>query len=236
MIKILTAISFTLLLQACASVGSVNRPDSYYLQKQPQVLDIASNIPTSQSSEKIAQLLNHRIELPKQNRVAIINLNNSGLQGMPAISNNQLSEDLVENFILKLRSSNRVYDASYLPAMLIASRRSIDTLRLSAARMQADLILAYQSACGSFSDFNLFTENESRSYCTVEAVLIDVRSGLVALSSVSSQELEVKETSKDFNIYEMRSRAEVKATHQALAEVATNVVNYFQSLEPSGKS
>jgi len=212
-------------------VSSVNRPNSYYNQNQPEVLSLDQSSSAFSSAENISKLLNHRIELPKQNRIAIVNLNKSGIQGVQISEANQLSENLVENFIMKLRSSDRVYDASYLPAMLIAPQRSIDTLRLSAARMQADLILTYQSLCGSFSDFNLFRENQNKSYCTVEAVLIDVRSGLIALSSVSSQELETTESKADMNFYEMQRKAEVKATHHALAKVAEDVFRYFESFK-----
>lgn len=229
--KIILCLCSCFLLQACSSVSSVNRPSSYYNQNQPETLSLDQSASTSSSAENISKLLNHRIEIPQQNRIAIVNLNRSGIQGVQISEANQLSEEFVENFILKLRSSERVYDASYLPAMLIAPQRSIDSLRLSAARMQADLILTYQSLCGSFSDFKLFSENQNKSYCTVEAVLIDVRSGLIALSSVSSQELETKESNKDLNFYEMQRKAEVKATHQALAKVADDVFNYFKSLE-----
>lgn len=229
--KIIFSICCCALLQACASVSSVSRPDNYYSQNQPKTLNLDQNFSSVNSSENISKLLNHRITIPKQNRIAIVNLNKSGLQGVQISDSNQISDNLVENFILKLRSSERVYDASYLPAMLISPQRSIDSLRLSAARMQADLILTYQSLCGSFSDFNLFSKNLNKSYCTVEAVLIDVRSGLIALSSVSSQEQKTAESKQDLNIYELKRRSEIEATHLALTKVANDVFDFLESLK-----
>ncbi|WP_198673721.1 hypothetical protein [Algibacillus agarilyticus] len=145
--KIIT-IGLSVLLGACTTVSSVDRPKNYYAN-QAQAQGLESDALLGDSDKKINDLLNYQVKLPTQNRIAILKLNQD--QNWRFYSNDftALTSSLTDGFVAELRSSNRVYDASFLPAMLVSNKRSLPILREAAARFQADLLLAYRTSCNS---------------------------------------------------------------------------------------
>lgn len=189
--KIVSILLIYIFLQACSTVGSIDRPDSYYpdVQSDTKKSSLVEAATFGDSDEKIIQLLNYRLKLPEKNRIAILKLSRDNYWRFYSNDFNQLNDSIVKSFIDKLRASERVYDASFLPAMLVSETRTVPVLREAAARFQADLLLAYRSSCESYQKYKFFDADEIKSYCSVEAILLDVRSGIIVKSVVSSQPL-----------------------------------------------
>lgn len=234
--KIFYPIVLSILLQACSTVGSVNRPPSYYqdnsLPAGGGLVDIAS---FGDDDQKISDLLNHRVTLPEQNRIAILKLSTDNYWRFYSNDFTQLNNSLVGSLITKLRQSNRVYDASFLPALLVPEKRTVPVLREAAARFQADLLLAYRSSCQSYQKFKFLDPNETKSYCSIEAVLLDVRSGIVVQSIVSTQDFVTEKSENDMNFAETIKKAELEAVSKALGEVAEQILIFLRNV-PSSKS
>lgn len=226
--RIIYIFAAAVMLQACSTVGSLDRPESYYQDTTPRAPETLLNGTTLGDNDgKIHDLLNYRIQLPALNRVAILNLGPENSWRFYSRDFLQLNESLVELLIEQLRASDRVYDASFLPSLLISADKSLPALREAAARFQADLLLTYRSQCQSYQKYRFIRSDESRSYCTVEAVLIDVRSGIIVKSVVSTEDLAAVPAESDKSFSETVKKAELEAVAKALGNVAGEVVGFL---------
>lgn len=112
--------------------------------------------------------------------------------------------------------------------MLVSEKRTIPALREAAARFQADLLLAYRSSCQSYQKYRVLDPNESKSYCSVEAILLDIRSGVILKSLVSTEDFTAKKSSSDTNFNETIKKAELEAVANALGNVASEIVVFME--------
>ena len=137
------------------------------------------------------------------------------------------SEQLKQNLIERLRASPRVYDASVLPTILIPEQRTVPRLREAAARYQADLLLVYRTSCYSFERYRYFGADRSEGSCSVEGVLLDVRTGLVPLTSAASENFSAEQNPEDLNFGETVLMSQLEATSVALAAVSEDIVEFL---------
>ena len=119
--------------------------------------------------------------------------------------------------------------------MLVPEKRTVPTLREAAARFQADLLLAYRTSCNSYNKYRFIDPNETKAYCSVEAILLDVRSGIITKSVVSSQDFVAKKQKEDVNFSETVKKAELEAISKSLLEVAKQVNNFLSNVAVIGK-
>ena len=216
-------------LVGCAvPLSTMSRPDEYY--DSPGIAQAGASLfsgdAATLSDDAINTILSYKYTPPKLSRIALMPF------GREIWSNwseelSLASEQVQTNVIDKLRSSPSVYDASYLPSILIPEHRTVPHLREAAARYQADLLLVYRSYCRTFERYRLFAADKVRAYCGVEAVLLDTRTGLVPFTSVASEYYDVVKNKADTNFRETRLRAQLEATAQALGKVSSEVVDFL---------
>lgn len=220
-----------LILQACTTVGSLDRPSSYYQKASSSSQDgLVEGSIFGDDDNKINELLNYQVKLPKKNRIAILKLSRDNYWRFYSNDFTQLNDSLVESLITNLRASYRVYDASLLPAMLVSEKRTVPVLREAAARFQADLLLAYRSSCQSYQKYKFIDPNETKSYCSVEAVLLDIRSGIIVKSIVSTEDFVTAKPPKDINFNETIKKAELEAVAKSLGNVANEIVAFMNNV------
>jgi len=130
--------------------------------------------------------------------------------------------------------SNKSLHASILPSVLVPGQRTVPYLREAAARYQADLLLVFRSACRSFERYRLFQSSRARAYCGVEAVLLDVRTGLVPFVATSTQSYDVEESEADLNFRETVLRSQLEAIGAGLLEVSQSVARFIESDDGAG--
>jgi hypothetical protein len=65
--------------------------------------------------------------------------------------------------------------------------------------------------------------------CVIEAILPDVRTGIVPFSSVSAQEYVAKRTKEDFGYSETVAKAELTATTMGLEKIAEDLVRFLEA-------
>jgi hypothetical protein len=208
----------------------MNRPDSYYSANNEEGSGSLLNSTSTLHDEKINALLYDRIKLPKQIRIAILKMSKDNYWRFYSSDFTQLNDSISRSLIDKLRSSPRVYDASFLPAMLVPEKRTVPVLREAAARFQSDLLLAYRSSCNSYQKHRFISPDETRSYCSVETVLLDIRKGIVGKSVVTTQEFNAVKKTSDTNFGETIKKSELEALSKALGEIADEVVNYLNTV------
>jgi hypothetical protein len=229
--KYLSIILACLLLQGCTMVESVNRPQAYFPsvsnENRGSLLDDTN---TTLEDEKINALLYQPIAFPSQIRIAILKLEEKSDWQFYSNDFTQLNDAIKEVFIEKLRSSSRVYDASFLPALLIPQKYTLSILRESAARFQADALLIYRSFCSSYQKTRFIHPDETKAYCSVEAILLDVRKGVIGKSVVSIEKFTAKKQQDEINFIETIKKAELAALAKALGKIAEVIVNYLMDI------
>jgi hypothetical protein len=227
-------ILYVLVASGCATVGTAHRPDDYYRQQaatEEENGQLFSDQDSLLSDKDIERILDYRVKLPNKSRVAILKLSKDNYWRFYSNDFAQLSDSVATEFIGELRRSSRVYDASYLPSMLVPDKRTVPFLREAAARYQADLLLAYRSDCRSFEKYRVIRPNETKLYCTLEAVLLDVRSGIVPFTVVSSNESSGYQNNADTNFRETIAKAEMEAVTKCLGDVAKSINKFLESVD-----
>ena len=231
--RALAVVVMVVFLSACATVPSSSRPMDYYQgQNDAYSSDVSlfGDSSVGMSEEDINKILAYRLVLPTQNRLAILNLTPSNYWRYYSSDFVHLNEALVNDFIGELKASARIYDASFLPSLLIPEKKTLPHLRLAAARFQADVLLTYRTNCQSFEKYKFLDPDETKAYCTVEAVALDVRSGIVPFTVVSTNEFKAERKPDDMNFDETMRKAEMSATTVGLTKVAEELRRFIESM------
>ncbi len=212
----------------------VSTPDSYYgnVSSESGTKTLFSGDSAVLSNEEIQRILAFRYKAPALSRVALLP---SGWTTFGSWSEEMTlaTQDVELGTLSTLKSSDHIYDASFLPSILVPSDRTVPYLREAAARFQADLLLVYKTACKSFERYRIFKSATTRAYCSVEAVLLDVRTGLVPFTASSVQKFETQKTQEDLNTREAVLKAQLRAMSSALNEVAKGVVDFIEKNQNS---
>lgn len=215
----------------CAGSYTASRPADYYAQGAPAAgteVSLFGSDSAVLSDTEIARILDFRYSPPPLSRVALLPIGWGSWTGWSeemATSAAAVDSRLLET----LRASPRIYDASILPSILVPDQRTVPYLREAAARYQADLLLVFRSACRSFERYRLFQSDRARAYCGVEAVLLDVRTGLVPFVATSTQSYDVEETETDLNFRETVLRSQLEAIGAGLVEVSQAIARFIES-------
>jgi hypothetical protein len=210
----------------------MTRPDSYYDSAGPAPGEgsLFSGDAGILSDDEIQRILAYKYAPPRLSRIALMPF---GREVWSSWSEElaMAADSLQARVIDELRASPRVYDASYLPSILIPESRTVPRLREAAARYQADLLLVYRSYCQSFNKYSVFSADRSRAYCGVEAVLLDTRTGLVPFTTIATRSYDVVENETDTSFRETQLRAQLDATADAMGDVSTEVVEFLRGGE-----
>lgn len=229
MIRFVSFVGLVLFLGGCAvPVSTSSRPDAYYEASDADQAggSLFSGDAETLSDDAIQRILDFRYEPPPLSRVALMPFGRevwSSWSEELALATESLRAKVLD----QLQASPRIYDASYLPSILVPQNRTVPRLREAAARYQADLLLVYRSYCQSFDRYRFFAADKSRAYCGVEAVLLDTRTGLVPFTTVATRSYDVVENRNDTNFGETRLRAQLDATAAAMGDVSAEIVRFL---------
>ena len=90
--------------------------------------------------------------------------------------------------------------------------------------------MIYRDLCDSYRNTRFFSPDENKSYCSVEAVLLEVRKGIISKSIVTTQDYFVKKSNKDINFRETVQKSKMGALSKALGEIAKEIVGYLKNV------
>jgi hypothetical protein len=186
------------------------------------------------SNEQLAQVMGQKVEWPEHSKIVVVRYGRLPYWWGWSESFMHANEQIDQQLLQRLGSSPRVASVSYLPSMLLPPQMTIPRLRQSAARCQADLLLIYRTDTRSYDRDKFFGPGETRAYCTVEAILLDTRSGLIPYSTTTTETFSAKKTSNDIDFTETIAKASQQATSKAWLEMADAVRGYMDSA-PAGK-
>ncbi len=224
--KIVLPLLFPCLLSGCARKEPITA--DYYSSQAYQNRELLgqSLFKSDQailSNEEIEKILGGKIQLPRQAHLTVLRLGSSS----EILSWAFLSGSA--NPLSALESSQRLTRVSWLPSLLIPEKMTVPLLREAAARFQADLLLVYRSPCQRFQDYRLFGTDKAKTYCVAEGILLDVRTGVIPFSTVTTEEVRAQEEKSggDVSFYETMQKAEAQATAQALTKLAQQLSEFL---------
>jgi hypothetical protein len=177
------------------------------------------------SNTDIERILSARITLDDRHRLAVLGLSPRFLWSQDLAD---LDARNSERFLQALSSATQLTQVRLMPTLLIPEKRTVPFLREAAARFQADLLLIYTSRIQTFQQSRLIGADEVRAACLAEAVLLDVRTGIVAYTTRSSEAIATKKSQGDINFSETIAKAQSEATGRALVKVAEAVVTFLK--------
>jgi len=182
------------------------------------------------SNDDIARILAAKLEIPKNSKLAVVRFGQLpywwGWSEDFVRTNQQIDDD----FLGALKQANRVKEVAYLPSLVTPRDMTLPHLRQAAARLQADLLLIYRTSTQSYQRNKIFSDDETRAYCTVEAVLLDTRTGIIPFSTVVTEQFSAKKNKQDYDFQETIAKANQQAIAKAWLHLAQNTKAYLASL------
>jgi hypothetical protein len=183
------------------------------------------------SNEDIARILNSPIQINLHAKVAIVRAGRLPHWFGWSEDFTRMNRQIDEQLMTKLKSASRVRDAVYLPTMAMPQELSIPHLRQAAARFQSDMVLVYRTFSRTYERQRFFSNNdETRAYATLEALLIDTRTGVIPFSTIVTEDFSATRTRKDVDFNETVAKAEQQAIANAQLRMADQVVAFLTSL------
>ncbi len=228
----LTLPAILLLSVGCAKRSPVTAADYYsspdYQERDLLEQSLFRSDQEVMSGEEIRRILESRIQVPASSHLAMLRVGSrSEILAWSLFGSSTLSPSPFQS----LSTSPRVERISWLPSLLVPEKITVPLLREAAARYQADLLLVFRAPCQDFRDYRWLRADKARTYCAAEAVLLDVRTGIIPFSSSALEALEVLQTESDVSLYESTQRAEAQASTKALSHVASDVAEFLNALQ-----
>lgn len=178
------------------------------------------------SNEEIERILTSKIELPRDARLALLQLGGDAwVLVLPAAEAG--AADAMADLLERLEASERLSSVTLLPSLLVPPELSVAKLRESAARFQADLLFVYRTPCLRFHRDRLLGADEAKAYCVAEGILLDVRTGIVPFSGAASSTFAAVRGEGDLNSYETLRRSQAEAVSRALGELADDLLEFL---------
>ncbi|MBN1345317.1 MAG: hypothetical protein JXQ73_21675 [Phycisphaerae bacterium] len=178
----------------------------------------------------IERILNVKVTVPKPARLAILHFGQRGPWRWWSEEFARMDDDLQKGLLDGLRNCPRISEASMLPSLIMPAKQTVPNLRLAAARFQADLLLVYRTQSRVYDKQRFLHNKEVKARVVIEAVILDVRTGLIPFASAAAQEYQTEVTKDDFGIEETAAKAEMKAVSAALAQIGADVVKFLDKV------
>ena len=180
------------------------------------------------SNQDIERILAARITLADRHRLAVLRLNQWNVWYRDVAD---IETQNSQQFLRALSAIPQFTQVRPIPALLVPEKRTIPYLREAAARFQADLLLIYGAHAQVFQRDRLIGTDEVMADCSVQAVLLDVRTGIVLHASEAAETISAKKSPGDLNFAQTVARTEAAATGKALLKVAGSVVDFVRASE-----
>jgi hypothetical protein len=176
------------------------------------------------SNEDIAKILGSKVELPNKGKLAMMRFGRWGFWTGWSEEFARLDQEIRDEFARQLETSPHVGRATMLPSLVSPTQMSVPYLRQAAARVQADMLLVYRTSSNVYARSKAFRKDRTRAYCTVEAIILDTRTGLIPFTSIASEDYSAVRTKDDLEFTETVARAEQQAIRKAMQRVASDLV------------
>jgi hypothetical protein len=218
-----------LLLGGCSQSGEMTAARSMQEQSDMAAAPAADSLFKADqavlSNQDIDKILAAKVYPPAHARVAVVRIGGRYPWGHTWWSQSvaQIEQKGADQLLNAFRSTPRVAKVMMLPSMLMPVQTTVPYLREAAARVQADTLLVYRTYTQTYQKERFFGGGTVHAYATVEAVLLDVRSGIITDTAVKTESFSAPKSSKDVQFDETAARAEQTAIADALGQAARDL-------------
>lgn len=226
--------SWVVLLVSCGTTHVPSTTFSAPAQEQKVLTQSLFNFEGSTISEAdIARILSSEIQFPDTIRLAILNYSTNSVNRYYSSywSNEEflkLQQSYIDIFQEKLQANEKVEKVILMPKLMMGNNPTIFSLRESAVRLQADLFLIFSVNSDIYYRYKAFKKDEAKAYATAEALLMDVRTGIIPYSEIVTREKQVlKDNNVDLTNQDTQKRAENGAIQLTLEELSTRLSKYL---------
>ena len=228
MTRVRLGLGAVIVLALCGCSALQSTEASYWQDSSADGLGLFPEDAQVLSDAAIQRALAARVTLPASTRVVVVPLDR-GRRWYWSDDLNTLSDETVRRLTTTLEASDRVREADLLPALLTTRRATVPQLRAAGARSQADLLVLYRVETRSFQRRPFLAPVETRAYSNLEALLLDVRTGLIPFSTIVSASVEATKAREEHDASETRRQAELQAVAEALAQLGREVRTFLET-------
>jgi hypothetical protein len=194
--------------------------------------------------ESIQRILSSKVVLAEDARLALLKfpepqnaaLRYYGYQYWRSEDYLKTQQEYIDTITRKVTASDRVHEVILLPSLVTPAEPTIPTLREAAVRLQADLLLVFRLMSDIYYQPKLFAQDQVKAYCTCEAVLLDVRTGTIPFTTVTTRDRMEKKEKQDLSVNETMRRAEMSAVLDALNGASDKLVGFLAKASPANVS
>ena len=230
----IAAIFLALMAAGCATsadIAQVSPQTSTLMQspaaEQPIQQSLFKEDQAVISNDDMAKILSSKLTLPDHAKLAVVRFGQLPYWWGWSEEFTRVNKQIDADFLGRLASSSRIREVAYLPSLVTPTNMTLPYLRQAAARFQSDLLLIYRTTSQNYQRYKMFSEDETKAYCTVEAVLLDTRTGIIPFSTVTTEQFSAKKNKVDYDFNETIAKANQQAIAKAWLEMADDVKNYL---------
>jgi hypothetical protein len=180
------------------------------------------------SNEDLQKILAAHVTVPDNAKLAVVRFGRLPYWWGWSEDFVRVNEQIDTDFLGKLRTSPKLREVAYLPSLVTPTLMTLPYLRQAAARCQADLLLVYRTSTRTYTKQRWFATDQTKAYCTVEAVLLDTRTGLLPFSTVANEFYSASRSKKEIDFNETVAKAEQQAIGRAWLRVAEEAVTFLE--------
>ena len=233
--SLLAFLVLAILMSSCSPSYQVSH--SYYddrVDGPPITESLFTDKSATISEENIQKILDGSYKTPHQLRVAVLRLDgpkknyNWYAWGDEAYLKTQ--QAFLDSFSAKFKQSPRVAKLMAIPDLLTSkSQPSLTTIRESAVRMQADMVMAYVINSDIYTKYRGFKKPDIKAYATTQLIIMDVRTGLVPFSTVVTRDFLTMKKKEELNIVEAKNNVQTQAVLLTINEIGRQVLEYLKA-------
>lgn len=228
--NLLGLLAFVSLMSSCGPSYQTSYSGNY--GDPPITQSLFSDKSATISEENIQKILDGNYSLPKQLRVALIKLESTQKRHYWNYWSDEAylktQQAYLDSFTAKLKQSPRVMKITSIPEMLLSKApASFTTLRESAVRMQADVVVVYAINSDIYTKYRSFKRPDVKAFATTQLIIMDVRTGLVPFTTVVTRDFMGPQNKTDIETDEARSRVQNQAVLMTINEIGDQVTKFL---------
>ena len=225
------------LMIGCATPRQMTQPD---YQSRPQIERSLFSGDDQIAEEDIQKMLTSRIQFPPKVKVALMKFDPLpedaygsryyGSYYWRSENYLKLQQQFIDTLQSQLLGSGRVVEATVMPSLLVPREPTVSALRRASVRMQADLLLVYRITGDVYYDYTLFGRDDVKAFGTCELVLLDIRTGVIAFTTVATREFLSTNLKSDLTREESMQRVQKEASIAALGVVGQELSGFIAAV------
>jgi hypothetical protein len=228
-----TLLAFVIFISSCTPSRYVSSEGPGEENEPPITQSLFNDKSSTISEENIQKILDGTYILPKQLRVAVIKLESQQKKYYWNYWSDEeylkTQQAFLDSFTTKFKQSPRVTKLTAIPEMLLSKTpQSFTTLRESAVRMQADIVVVYSINSDIYTKYRGLGRPDVKAYATTQLVIIDVRTGLVPFSTIVTRDFLATKKKEELDVAESRNRVQKEAVLLTINEIGNQVTAFLK--------